>query len=144
MSDTKKNIAVRFVKFEQDEKHPDTIGFLGNISDDERIKIMDAFSAHTPAANACIPHMTLDFQDKTYYGHAPWNYDRYPFLYLYSMFRLTNKMPKCGKQDCKLDEEAKIKRCARNLKNGKCQDEFMRNTLGAILYPQHYAKDKQK
>jgi hypothetical protein len=43
-----------------------------------------------------------------------------------------------------LDETGKIKRCARNLKNGKCLDEFIRNTLGVALFPEHYAKDKQK
>lgn len=143
MPDSKKNISVRFVKYEPYETLPDIAALLGKISDDERKKIMDAFSTHTSTATACIPHMTLDFQDKTHYGPPLWHHDRYRTLELSNMF-YHNQMPKCGKQDCELDEEAKIKRCARNLKNGKCQDEFIRNTLGAILYPQHYATDKQK
>ena len=34
--------------------------------------------------------------------------------------------------------------CAQNIKTGKCRDEYIRKTLGAILFPQHYATDKQK
>ena len=32
--------------------------------------------------------------------------------------------------------------CPKNLMAGKCVDEYMRNTVGKILYPQFYAKVK--
>lgn len=35
-----------------------------------------------------------------------------------------------------------LKRCLNNLKCGKCQDEYVRRTVGAVLFPQHYAKQK--
>lgn len=38
----------------------------------------------------------------------------------------------------------KVSDCAHNIATGKCRDEFMQKTVGAILYPQHYAKNKQK
>ena len=34
--------------------------------------------------------------------------------------------------------------CVYNLTTGKCQDEFMRQTVGAVLFPQFYANNKQK
>ena len=34
------------------------------------------------------------------------------------------------------------KECAKSLASGKCVDEFMRETVGAVLYPQFYAKEK--
>lgn len=135
-----KNIFVHFVHYEPYEPYPDIIAHLGEISDSERTQLMDAFSQHTPALDACVRQMSLEFIDKTYFGRTPWAQERYRTLNLSSMFY--NQMPKCGQQNCKLDDSAKIKRCARNLKNGKCQDEFIKNTLGAILFPQHYGKQK--
>lgn len=34
------------------------------------------------------------------------------------------------------------KTCAHNLVAGKCVDEYMRNTVGAVLFPQFYGKEK--
>lgn len=39
---------------------------------------------------------------------------------------------------------SKLAMCAKNLSMGKCQDEFMRQTIGAVLFPQFYANNKQK
>lgn len=38
----------------------------------------------------------------------------------------------------------KVANCAKNIASGKCRDEYMRKTVGTILFPQHYATDKQK
>ena len=38
----------------------------------------------------------------------------------------------------------KAQTCFNNLKNGKCKDEFVRRTVGTVLFPQHYANEKQK
>ena len=37
-----------------------------------------------------------------------------------------------------------LRRCFNNLRCGDCQDEYVRKTIGAVLFPQHYAKEKQK
>lgn len=33
-------------------------------------------------------------------------------------------------------------RCAHALENGKCVDKYMRATVGRVLYPHHYGKEK--
>ena len=38
----------------------------------------------------------------------------------------------------------KTQSCFNNLQCGKCKDEFVRRTVGAVLFPQHYANEKQK
>lgn len=38
----------------------------------------------------------------------------------------------------------KAQACFNNLKSGKCKDEFVRQTVGTVLFPQHYANEKQK
>ncbi len=138
MSD--KNIFVNFVHYEPYEPYPDTIAYLGDITNSECMQLMDTFTTQSVLPNACIRHMSLEFIDKTYFGRAPWHQDRRRTLNLSSMFY--NNMPKCGQQNCELDDTAKIKRCIRNLRAGKCQDEFIRNTLGAILFPYYYGKQK--
>lgn len=136
-----KNINVNFVKYEPYEHFPDIVAHLGRISDDELNEIMTTFSTHNIAPNACIQTLCLDFCDHTNFGRTIGCNNRYRTLDLGNMFYF-DAMPQCGKQNCTLDETAKINRCARNLKNGKCRDEFIKNTLGAILYPQHYGKQR--
>lgn len=38
----------------------------------------------------------------------------------------------------------KCTNCLHSLSRGKCTDKYVRKYIGAILYPQHYAKYKQK
>ena len=143
MSNSEKNIPVHFVSYEPYEHFPDIVATLGHISEAERQSLMSAFNTKTPAPNACIRSMTLEYSDHTFFGRVPGNCDRYRSLELSNMFYF-DKMPQCQKCSKNIKETTKIKRCARNLKDGKCVDEFIRNTLGAILYPQHYAMEKQK
>lgn len=143
MTTNRKDISVNFVLYEPYETFPDIVAHLGKISDNDLNKIMSAFNTSAIAPNACIKSLDLNYQDNVKFGRIPGNSKRDRTLELDSMFYF-DTTPMCGKPNCKLDNTAKIKRCARNLKNGKCVDEFIRNTLGAVLYPQHYAKDKQK
>ena len=64
-------------------------------------------------------------------------------LYIKELFEPDCTTPcKCDNK-CN-DEFGRLNTCARNLRAGKCRDEFMRVTLGAILFPKLYGKDKQK
>ena len=36
------------------------------------------------------------------------------------------------------------KKCAKNLCNGKCKNQYMRETVGAILFPELYKRYNQK
>lgn len=49
----------------------------------------------------------------------------------------------CGRCHSK-NTIAMMRHCATNLRTGKCKDEFMRKTIGAVLFPRFYAKEKQK
>lgn len=143
MPDTEKNIPVNFVQYEPYEHFPNHIASLGHLTRSELDTLMEKLSTPNVAVNACIKTLNLEYTESTGFGRAIGGNARHRSLSIDGMFYF-DQYPQCGKQNCELDEAAKIKRCARNLKNGKCQDEFIRNTLGAILYPQHYATDKQK
>lgn len=140
---TKKNIPVNFVQYTQYENHPDHIACLGYIGSDELKELMNVFNTNKIAPNACIYSLSLSYSQKTNFGRTAIGNKHNRVLDIDGMFYY-NQYPQCGKQNCPLNEEDKIKRCARNLRNGKCLDEFIRNTLGAVLFPEHYAKDKQK
>lgn len=51
---------------------------------------------------------------------------------------------KCMPPSYKHTSYDKARSCFYNLQCGKCKDEFVRRTVGTVLFPQHYAKDKQK
>ncbi|MFQ6702588.1 MAG: hypothetical protein ACLRFO_00085 [Alphaproteobacteria bacterium] len=143
MSNSEKNIPVHFVSYEPHEHFPDIIATLGHISEAERQSLMSAFNTKTSAPNACIKTLCLEYSDKARFGNVPSFGPRYSSLNLDGLFYYDTK-PQCAKTNRKMDNTSKLKYCARNLKDGKCVDEFIRNTLGAILYPQHYAMEKQK
>lgn len=142
MTNNKKDIPVNFVAHEPYSEYPDVIAKLGNISFTDLLKIMNTFSTEKAKPNACIYCLSAEYNDTVRLGRTAWHQRRYNSLNLSQMFWLDNT-PQCGEPNSHMDEVAKIKRCARNLKNGKCRDEFIRNTLGAVLFPQHYAKNKQ-
>lgn len=50
----------------------------------------------------------------------------------------------CGKIISKNNQYNMLWDCVNALQTGKCQDEFMRQTIGAVLFPQFYANNKQK
>jgi hypothetical protein len=52
--------------------------------------------------------------------------------------------PAKGKQVYTQSRFDKSNRCFYNLQCGKCQDEYVRRTVGTVLFPQHYANEKQK
>lgn len=143
MPDTEKNTPVHFVMYEPYETFPNIIETLGVISDAEVKNIMSAFNTKTYAPTACIRSMSLEHSDHANFGRIPGGSGRHRSLELSGMFFFDQK-PLCIKCSKKMNEASKIKCCARNLRNGKCHDEFICHTLGAILFPQHYAQDKQK
>ncbi len=87
--------------------------------------------------NTTTPYMrpmqfgTLDIQSLFNMPKAYANEDAHP-------------MP-CVMTNCsKLSKKKRAKICAAKLAAGRCMDEYMRRTVGAILYPQHYATQKVK
>lgn len=138
MANSEKDISVNFVSYEPYEHFPKTIEQVGCITESELKFLMSAFDTKS-APNACISSMNLEFSEETLFGSH--SHCRYRSLALSEMFSRHTK-PLCCKCSDKIKETTKIKRCLNNLKNGKCCDEFIRNTLGAILYPQHYGKQK--
>ncbi len=70
----------------------------------------------------------------------------------YSMHTRTSKTPtpktsirKTPTHRCDLvfhQDNRKCTSCFESLSHGRCNDNFIKNTLGTILYPQHYGKQK--
>ena len=163
----KKPIAVNFVDYMPYEEIPNHVITLGMISTDDAIKLMDIFAnprqsaflgtiQNSPklqellksgnvAPNACIKTLCLRHQDQINFGHMPAGEYRYRSLDIDGPFYLDTN-PQCVKDtnNRKWNDTAKLKCCARNLRDGKCTDEFIRNTLGVILFPKHYAKQNGK
>lgn len=141
MNKPKQLIAVNFVEYMPYENIPNHIKTLGYISDADTQKLLDAFNTTDIAANACIKTLNMEFNDRVTFGQMPGFGARYRSLDISGLFYLDDN-PQCCQTARKWNETAKLKYCVRNLRAGKCTDEFIKNTLGAILYPQHYGKQK--
>ena len=134
-------VYVNFVAYEPWEQLPTTVINLGGISVETAQKIMDAFNTNDVAPNACIKTLSMEYKDTVRFGQTPSFGPRYSTLDLDGLF-YCDTYPQCKKTIRKMDNVSKLKHCARNLRAGKCTDEFIKNTLGAALYPQHYGKQK--
>lgn len=145
----KKNIPVNFVVTDQYNTEFDTfIQKMGKISLQDLDFLMTEFSdpKNRIAANSCAKTISLEHRDTVNYGSNPFNKRRIRTLEISNIFYFDHTTPMCAphKRSAYTCTEQKMAICCKNLRDGKCCDEFMRRTLGAVLYPQHYAKDKQK
>ena len=141
MPDKDQLVYVNFVTYEPHESIPTNIINLGAISVPQAQEIMDKFNNAAVAPNACIKTLCLEYNDQARFGNVPSFGPRYSSLDLDGLFYCDTN-PQCKKTIRKMDELSKLKHCARSLRAGKCCDEFIKNTLGAALFPQHYGKQK--
>ena len=132
-------IPVYFIAHEMYEEYPQNVFLMGKITREEAYNLMDSLSAHHPSKTACIQSANIHFSDWAQFGNKSEKNPRYTALNIDGMF-YPDAMPQCEK--CKDSDVTKVRCCARNLRKGKCQDKFIKNTLGALLYPKLYGKGK--
>ena len=132
-----KKVPVKFTVPDQYDSFMSHTYQLGFVSPEQAHQIIDEFKTHKPAKNACIKSASIAFEEWTHFG--PYNNEHFSWLNISGMFFPDDK-PICAK--CIPSDIAKVNCCARNLRAGKCQDNFIKQTLGAILFPQHYGKQK--
>lgn len=130
---------------------PSTNIHMGQITSSQLNAILAEFKKNAPSAHACIKTMLFEFKDC---GNFDWPLERTPTRF--SQLNLSDMFPSydfdtdritapcmIGKKRPQT-KDAMVNACANNLRCGKCREEFIRRTLGAALFPQFYAKDKQK
>ena len=144
-----KRIPVNFVVTDRYDTTLDTFTQkMGEITLHDLDFLMTEFSdsKNKAAANSCAMTLSLEHRDTVNYGPNPFHNRRHRSLEISNLFYFDHTSPMCDhrKRSDYTCTEQKMAICCKNLMNGKCRDEFIRNTLGAILYPQHSAKNKQK
>ncbi|MDW2995246.1 MAG: hypothetical protein R8N24_04480 [Alphaproteobacteria bacterium] len=137
MPKKQRRIPVRFVIPDQYDNFMSMNIHLGFVSPEQVHQIIDNFKTHKPAKNACIKDLSIKLEEHVHFGR--YNNGYYSSLDLSGMFYPDDK-PICAK--CIPSDIAKAKCCARNLRTGMCQDNFIKQTLGTILFPQHYGNQK--
>lgn len=102
---------------------------------------------YKPSIGTCIENIDANLSCDTGFSK---HYDRqepHATLDLSSMFfPMGPHRAPCMAANAKVPQtdENMTKMCAHNFRCGKCQDKFMRETIGAILYPQLYTNQKVK
>ena len=137
MSKRQKKVPIKFTVPDQYDIFMSHTYQLGFVTTEQAHQIINKFHSNKPAPNACIQGASIAFEEWVHFG--PHNTKHFTSLNISGMF-YPDKMPQCAK--CIPSDTAKVNCCARNLRSGKCQDQFIKQTLGAILFPQHYGKRK--
>lgn len=115
---------------------------LGNGLTIEQAALLLIALRNTPMPlNSCWKdmHIALHAQEDKQQGGSGLVYDT---MKITSAFDDTMKMP-CGKRYSPHSRPELIT-CRDKIATGECKDEFVRNTIGAVLWPQYYAKIKQR
>lgn len=119
---------------------------LGTITLDQLTDLRKAMQQQNPDTLKCIKTLQTSYCEK--FTVAPeWKQDKEITYHNYTLSPHFARLPylaPCYKIKHAQNEIEMARMCARSLCRGKCRDEFMRRTLGAVLFPQFYAKDKQK
>lgn len=149
MSKETPQISVNFCTYPQYEPFPDTVINLGEINTAQLNQLMDAAANNPRQSHQCITEMNIKFSDRISFD-TTWGARRRRMLELSNLFYLYDVRNPKFRAPCITGEhlpqtsDAMIRTCAHNLRCGNCRDEFIRKTLGAMLFPQHYANEKQK
>lgn len=116
------------------------VAYVRLICDEERKRLLDILAAEKSIPdNSCIQNLswtsydTRDISGFTTRGITIDNLWK----------NNTARQLKC--HNCRLEKGDIARRmilCAKNLREGKCTDTFMRRTIGAALFPQFYGKTK--
>ena len=109
--------------------------------------LMETIANAKRPADACPTNISVKYEDRRSFlnGGMCTNSlsERRRILEISDLFWTSNGNIRC--HDCThKDELAMMRRCAHNLRAGKCRDAFMRDTFGRVLFPRVYAKDNQK
>ena len=87
-------------------------------------------------------HFSFNAQEDKQQGGSGLIYDT---MKITSGFDNTMKMS-CGACNSNLASKScpELVTCRDRIASGECKDEFVQKTIGAVLWPQHYAKLKQR
>lgn len=93
----------------------------------------------------CLKSLYTAHQDNVFIAHSPQVCNKRHHTYaLFPQFNISGKVAPCCTENRPHCQNDMLQMCAHNLRCGKCQDEFIRRTLGAALFPQFYAKAKKR
>lgn len=127
----------------------DTLIPIAAISPAQLKQLQETIANETIPAAACPTCIEMKYNDTISFLDGGARCDkmacRRRTLEISDLFYLapTSKKIACTNQRVKSEISA-LKKCAQNLRTGKCHDEFMRRTLGAILFPRLYTAQKEK
>lgn len=104
------------------------------------LRLIDKLSKTTVPDNACL------LAEKNNRFTADVRYAFYPEFKCKIMTMSLIAKFNCVRPACERNDESltAIDCCSYNLANGKCQDEYIRSTVGQTLFPRLYAKVGQK
>lgn len=107
------------------------------ITEDQARELTHALARIRLPQNGCCTAITTDFRT----GYRIYTYTNYDKPSEITQTPITEEG---FKATLHLGFGRKCTNCLRSLSRGKCTDKYVRKYIGAILYPQHYAKYKQK
>ena len=114
------------------------------ISTDDAIRLLDLIENTDMKTSTCIvSYFNSELTINTHNSADIANTHSELKLYGLANMARTICQPAKGKQVYTQSKLDKSKRCFNNLRCGNCQDEFVRRTVGTVLFPHHYEKGER-
>ncbi|MDE6250086.1 MAG: hypothetical protein K2M34_00425 [Alphaproteobacteria bacterium] len=120
----------------------DTAAVLTLTTEEKKKNLYTALQAEDSLPeNSCIQKLSLRYSETIDFNKIDGRGIHIDPLWYKDERKPLSCAPECA-GNC--DRRTRMRICAENLKTGKCQDAFMRRTLGATLFPKLYITEKQK
>ncbi len=146
-----KSIPVVFAYYEPYEHFPNTV-YLTHATLPQARKLMNAIERRGSNSDSCFKTLHATMTRATRCGrmvgpHSNWTTVSLDgMFYFYDVTTPSECHAPCmaGARRMPQTEYNMICACAYRLRTGKCCDPFIRRTLGRLLFPHHYVKQKTK
>lgn len=143
------DVSVYFCIYEPYENIPSHTYSLGTTNIHSVMEMIEKIESGTLPRGSCIDSFSAYLHKYIYMRQTPISqknsHNTSPIsLEIYNLWATeypTMKCISCKSHPCYKNA---LRKCATNLATGKCQDEYMRQTIGTILFPQFYHNTKQK
>ncbi|MBR4891595.1 MAG: hypothetical protein IKZ34_00230 [Alphaproteobacteria bacterium] len=109
------------------------------ITQQQALELLHILDAHQTTPKSCAKHISATYKLSVQH----WNkHNTKSKLNELSLSLEIGKCMKCNKKTVGMTQREKDTKCAENIKSGKCCDKMVCDTIGAVLFPDLYQKQK--
>ena len=103
------------------------------------LQVMDAIDTCDAPERSCLQRLSAIYNNKVRFSPSGIKFNKSQLILDFDHY---DRLP-CFNESDKITQRGRTQKCTENIRSGKCTDKYVRDTIGAILFPQLYAKQTE-